>query len=106
MNRILFQISYDVHPEKREEYLTDIKELENYMKSNTTHNYMVVEDKNRKNFFTEVYVLKDEAEFEGLEDEMDDNWGMEAKPFIEDIEFEEITVVNQNDGAMNCQNTD
>lgn len=40
------------------------------------------------------------------EDEMDDNWGMEAKPFIEDIEFEEITVVNQNDGAMNCQNTD
>jgi len=40
------------------------------------------------------------------EDEMDDNWGFEAKPFIEDIEFEEITVVNQNDGAMNCQNTD
>ena len=40
------------------------------------------------------------------EDEMDDNFGFEAKPFIEDIEFEEITVVNQNDGAMNCQNTD
>lgn len=38
------------------------------------------------------------------EEEMDDNWGMEAKPFIEDLEFEEITVVNQNDGAMNCQN--
>jgi hypothetical protein len=80
MNRILFQISYDVHPEKREEYLTDIKELESYMKSNTNHDYMVVEDKNRKNFFTEVYVLKDEAEFEGLEDEMDDKiYGLTTK---------------------------
>jgi hypothetical protein len=72
MNRILFQISYDIHPEKRDEYLADIKELEAYLKSNTSHNYMVVEDKNRKNFFTEVYILKDESEFEGLEDEMDD----------------------------------
>ena len=72
MNRILFQINYDVYPEKRDEFLADIKELENYMKSHTGHNYMVVEDKTKKNCFTEVYILKDEAEFEGLEDEMDD----------------------------------
>lgn len=38
------------------------------------------------------------------EEEMDDNWGMEAKPFIEDLEFEEITVVNRGDGAMACIN--
>lgn len=72
MSRILFQINYDVFPEKREEYIQTIKELENYMKSHTDHNYMVVEDKNRSNSFTEVYILKDEAEFDGLEDEMDD----------------------------------
>ena len=72
MSRILFQINYDVHPEKRDDYLATIKELEAYMKSNTDHNYMVVEDKNKTNSFTEVYILKDEAEFEGLEDEMDD----------------------------------
>ena len=47
-----------------------------------------------------------EDEFDYDEDEMDDSFGFEANPFIEDIEFEEITVVNQNDGAMNCQNTD
>lgn len=72
MSRILFQINYDVHPEKRDDYLATIKELEAYMRSNTDHNYMVVEDKNKTNSFTEVYILKDEAEFEGLEDEMDD----------------------------------
>lgn len=38
------------------------------------------------------------------EEEMDDNLGMEAKPFIEDLEFEEITVVNRGDGAMACIN--
>ena len=80
MNRILFQINYDIHPEKRDEYLSDIKELESYMKSQTGHNYMVVEDKNKKNSFTEVYILKDEAEFEGLEDEMDDKvYGLTTK---------------------------
>jgi len=35
----------------------------------------------------------------------DEELGMEAKPFIEDIEFEEVTVVNRGDGAMNFQNT-
>lgn len=72
MSRILFQINYDVNPGKREEYLQTAKELEAYIRSNTQHNYMVVEDKNRQNSFTEVYILKDEAEFDGLEDEMDD----------------------------------
>lgn len=80
MSKILFQINYDVHPEKRDDYLVSIKELEAYMNSHTDHNYMVVEDKNKKNSFTEVYILKDEAEFEGLEDEMDDTiYGLTTK---------------------------
>ncbi len=72
MSKILFQINYDVYPEKREDYLVSAKELETYMNSKTDHKYMVVEDKNKKNSFTEVYILRDEAEFEGMEDEMDD----------------------------------
>ena len=80
MNRILFQINYDVYPDKRDEFLADIKTLESYMQAHTGHNYMVVEDKTKKNCFTEVYILKDEAEFEGLEDEMDDTvYGLTTK---------------------------
>jgi hypothetical protein len=33
---------------------------------------MVVEDKKRPNTFTEIYICKDEQEFDSLEDEMDD----------------------------------
>ena len=80
MSRILFQISYDIHPEKRDEYLSTIKELEEHIKSHTEHNYMVVEDKNKPNNFTEVYICRDEAEFDGLEDEMDDTiYGLTTK---------------------------
>lgn len=80
MSRILFQISYDIHPEKRDEYLSTIKELEEHIKSNTDHNYMVVENKNKPNNFTEVYICRDEAEFDGLEDEMDDTiYGLTTK---------------------------
>lgn len=80
MSRIVFHINYDVHPEKREEYITTVKQLENHIKDKTKHNYMVVEDKNKKNSFTEIYICKDEAEFEGLEDEMDDTiYGLTTK---------------------------
>jgi hypothetical protein len=80
MSRILFQINYDVHPEKRDDYIATAKELQAYMSGHSNHNYMVVEDKNKKNSFTEVYILKDEAEFEGMEDEMDDTiYGLTTK---------------------------
>lgn len=80
MSRILFTINYDVHPERRDDYIATAKELVNYMKSHTDHNYMIVEDKTKKNSFSEVYILKDEAEFDGLEDEMDDTiYGLTTK---------------------------
>jgi len=72
MSRILFHINYDVIPDKRDDYIAAVKELENHIKEKTDHNYMVVEDKNKKNNFTEVYICRDGAEFEGLEDERDD----------------------------------
>ena len=44
MPRILFQMNYDIHPEKRDEYLTTVRELETYIKEHSEHNYLVVED--------------------------------------------------------------
>jgi len=72
MNRILFQINYDVYPEKRDEYVSAIKDLEKHLKDSKNQNYIVVEDKTRKNNFTEIFIFNNEAEFEALEDEMDD----------------------------------
>ena len=72
MSRIIFEINYDVVPEKRDEYLSVIKELQEHIRNNAHKNYLVVEDKNRKNNFTEIYICEDENEYENLEDNTDD----------------------------------
>jgi hypothetical protein len=72
MPKIVFQINYDIAPETREDYLMTVKELKNHLKSNSHKNYFVVEDKNKVNNFTEIYICENEEEYEGLEDESDD----------------------------------
>lgn len=80
MARILFEINYEIDPAKREDYLAAVSELKSHISKTTNHNYLVVEDKNKPNSFTEIYICADEAEFDGLEDEMDDTiYGLTTK---------------------------
>ena len=72
MPRIIFQINYDIDPDKREDYLTTIKELQTHILENSNKNYMIVEDKNKKNNFTEIYICENEEEYENLENDTDD----------------------------------
>ena len=72
MPRIIFQINYDVSPEKREDYLSTIKELQSHIRENSNKNYLIVEDKNKKNNFTEIYICDNEEEYENLENDPDD----------------------------------
>lgn len=72
MSRILFEINYDVYPEKRDDYVSTVKELVKYLTENKNHNYFVVEDKTRRNNFTEIFIFNNEDEFDALEDESDD----------------------------------
>ena len=72
MSKIIFQISYEIKPEKRDEYLVTIKELKSNLKNNSGKNYNVYEDKNKKNYFTEIYICENEEEYENLENETDD----------------------------------
>ncbi len=72
MAKILFQISYEIIPEKREEYLETIKQLEEHLKNSSGKNYMVLEDKNKANHFSEIYICENEEEYENLESETDD----------------------------------
>lgn len=72
MKKIIFQINYDVIPEKRDGYLSSIKELKEHLITTMNNNYMVVEDKSKYNNFTEVYICNSEEEFENLEENTDD----------------------------------
>lgn len=72
MPRIIFQINYDIDPDKRDGYLSTIKELQTHIREHSNKNYLIVEDKNKKNNFTELYICESEEEYENLENDTDD----------------------------------
>ncbi|MGH2574483.1 MAG: hypothetical protein ACRDFC_02160 [Ignavibacteria bacterium] len=72
MSRIIFKINYDINPERREDYLTAVKELQNHIRNNSHKNYLVFEDKNKLNNFTEMYICENQEEYDSLEDNTDD----------------------------------
>ncbi len=72
MAKIIFQINYDIKPETREDYLNTIKELQHHIKDNSNKTYLILEDKKKRNNFTEMYICGDEEEYENLEANTDD----------------------------------
>jgi len=72
MPKIIFQINYDIKPETRENYLSTIKELQYHITNNSDKTYMVMEDKNKMNNFTEMYICNNEEEYDNLEANVDD----------------------------------
>ena len=68
MPKIIFEINYNIHPEKRGEYLNAINDLRNRIRETSNSNYSVFENKKTQNNFTEIYICENEEEFDSLED--------------------------------------
>jgi quinol monooxygenase YgiN len=67
MPKIIFEINYNIIPEKRDSYLEMMKDLRARIRE-TGVEYSVYESKKDPDNFTEVFICKDEDEFESLED--------------------------------------
>lgn len=68
MPKIIFEINYNIHPEKREDYLQTIGDLKKNILDSSGTNYSVYENKKTKNNFSEIYVCENEEDFDSLED--------------------------------------
>jgi hypothetical protein len=68
MSKVILQISYEIKPEKREEYLSLAKELKNHFAVERKKNYAIFEQKGKKNFFVEEFICNSVEEYEALED--------------------------------------
>lgn len=73
MPKVTLQISYEVNPEKREEYLSLAKELKNHFVVERKKSYRIFEVKGKKNSFVEEFYCNSVEEYEALEDDMDEN---------------------------------
>ncbi len=72
MAKVLFTISYELHPEKREEYFKAIKELKLLVKSEGIESYNVYEVKGKPNHFQEIYVFTNEEFYDNYDDNTDE----------------------------------
>lgn len=72
MPKVLLQISYDIDPEKREEYLALVKEMKNHFRVARKKDYTVYEQKGKKNSFVERFTSNSLQEFDALEDDLDE----------------------------------
>ena len=69
MSKIMFTISYDINPEKRDDYLALSQRMKQHLAQSNGKNYSIYEQKTRKNSFTEVFVCNSKEEYDLLEDQ-------------------------------------
>ncbi len=72
MPKVILQISYDIDPQRREEYLSLTKELKRHLTDVRKKKYSIFELKGRKNSFVEQFFCDSMEEYEALEDDIDE----------------------------------
>ncbi len=72
MPKVILQISYEINPDRRSEYLSLAKEMKEYFGKTQNKNYEVYEVKGKSNFFIEQFSCESMEEYDALEDNMDE----------------------------------
>jgi len=70
MPKVILQISYEVKPDMREQYLALAAEMRVHFAKDRGKNYSMFEVKGKKNAFVEQFVCASVEEYETLEDNM------------------------------------
>jgi len=68
MPKVILQISYEIKPGKRDEYLALAAELKSHFSGIQKKNYSIFEQKGKNNCFVEEFVCNSVEEYEALED--------------------------------------
>lgn len=72
MANVILQISYDIDPERREDYERLAREMKQHFTQVRKKNYSIYEQKGKKNAFVEQFVCDSLEEYEALEDDLDE----------------------------------
>jgi hypothetical protein len=69
MAKVIFTISYDVNPEKRDEFLTLSQAMKAHFTKTNGKEYSIFEQKGKRNSFSEVFVFSSVDEYNQLDDQ-------------------------------------
>lgn len=96
MSKVMFTISYNVIAEKREDYLSLMKEMLKHLVEHKEKKYAVYEQKGKKNNFVEVFLCDSVEEFNALEDDEDqttESLVMRLEEFLENGKMKYTTLM-------------
>ncbi len=72
MAKVIFNIQYELKPDKKDEYLGVIKELKNLLKADGLESYEIFEVKGKGNHLQEVYTFSSEEAYEQFDDDQNE----------------------------------
>lgn len=72
MPKIILELNYSVYPEKRDDYIEIARKMTDIIRSSSSKNYSVYENKKGSNNFSEIYICESEIEFESIDDNDND----------------------------------
>lgn len=72
MAKVILQITYEIDPGKRDDYLKLAGEMRQHFRESKNKDYSLYELKGKKNSFVEQYVCGSMEEYEALEDDSDE----------------------------------
>ena len=72
MAKVIFSVQYEISPNKREDYLTVVRELKNLLKAEGLESYNVYEVKSKVNHFQELFTFSSMESYEQFEDDQNE----------------------------------
>ena len=70
MQKLILHIAYEIKPDHRDAYLALAAEMKRHFAEDRKKNYVIYEQKGRKNSFVEEFTCSSVEELEGLDDDM------------------------------------
>lgn len=68
MAKVIFNIQYELKTDKKDEYLSVVKELKSLLKADGLEDYSVYEIKGKGNHFQETYTFVSDEAYEAFDD--------------------------------------
>lgn len=69
MPKVIFNIQYEIPPDKKEEYLSVIKELKSLLNTEGLESYSVYETKGKNHLYQEQYIFNSVESYEAFDDD-------------------------------------
>jgi hypothetical protein len=71
MSKVILTVSYEIHPEKRDDYISLMNTLKERIALINSCSYSIYETIGRKNKFSEVYIFNSKEDYDNFDDQQE-----------------------------------